>query len=50
MLSATLSQSSFSLKHDELAQVLTQTKNLLIIQDLDGVCMGLVKDPLTRVI
>ncbi|WP_204102228.1 MULTISPECIES: glucosylglycerol 3-phosphatase [Spirulina sp. CCY15215] len=50
MLSATLSQSSFSLKHDELARVLTQTKNLLIIQDLDGVCMGLVKDPLTRVI
>lgn len=50
MLSAALSQSSFSLRHDELARVLTQTENLAIVQDLDGVCMGLVKDPLTRII
>ncbi|MEC4806124.1 MAG: glucosylglycerol 3-phosphatase [Jaaginema sp. PMC 1079.18] len=53
-MSATINHSlhnaHLSLNHDELAQVLTNTENLLIIQDLDGVCMGLVKDPLTRVI
>lgn len=38
----------FSLRHDELLRVLRETENLLIVQDLDGVCMGLVKDPLTR--
>ncbi|MGK7923661.1 MAG: glucosylglycerol 3-phosphatase [Spirulina sp.] len=50
MSAAALSQSSCSLKHDELASILIETENVLIIQDLDGVCMGLVKDPLTRVI
>ena len=45
-----LSQRSLSLEHQELIRVLTDKKNILIIQDLDGVCMGLVKDPLTRVI
>ena len=45
-----LSQRSLSLEHQELIRVLTEKNNILIIQDLDGVCMGLVKDPLTRVI
>ena len=45
-----LSQRSLSLDHQELIRVLTEQENILIIQDLDGVCMGLVKDPLTRVI
>ena len=43
-----LSQRSLSLDHQELLRVLTENNNILIIQDLDGVCMGLVKDPLTR--
>lgn len=47
---APLSQSAFSLKYDELASILIETENVLIVQDLDGVCMGLVKDPLTRTI
>ncbi|MGF1513760.1 MAG: glucosylglycerol 3-phosphatase [Elainellaceae cyanobacterium] len=47
---APLHQQTFSLDHDALAHLLATTENLLIIQDLDGVCMGLVKDPLTRVI
>ena len=33
---------------DELLQELTGAEDLLIVQDLDGVCMQLVKDPLTR--
>lgn len=41
---------SLSLKHDLLAKKLIQTENILLIQDLDGVCMGLVKDPLARII
>ncbi|MGF1538416.1 MAG: glucosylglycerol 3-phosphatase [Elainellaceae cyanobacterium] len=45
-----LHQQTFSLNHRALADLLATTENLLIIQDLDGVCMGLVKDPLTRVI
>ena len=45
-----LSQRSLSLDHQELIRVLTEKQNILIIQDLDGVCMGLVKDPLTRAI
>ena len=44
-----LSDRSLSLDHQRLTQMLVQTENILIIQDLDGVCMGLVKDPLTRV-
>lgn len=43
-----LSQRSLSLDHQELIRVIKETKNILIIQDLDGVCMGLVRDPLTR--
>jgi glucosylglycerol 3-phosphatase len=33
---------------DRLAYTLRTSENLLIIQDLDGVCMDLVNDPLTR--
>ena len=43
-----LHQQTFSLDHTTFTQLLAQTENLLIIQDLDGVCMGLVKDPLNR--
>jgi len=39
-----------SLNHEKLADILIHHENILIIQDLDGVCMGLVKDPLTRTI
>ncbi|PZD74571.1 Glucosylglycerol-phosphate phosphatase [Acaryochloris thomasi RCC1774] len=45
-----LHDQSLSLDHQTFAALLATTENLLIIQDLDGVCMGLVKDPLTRVI
>jgi glucosylglycerol 3-phosphatase len=38
----------FSIDHAALLDELAATDNLLIIQDLDGVCMGLVGDPLTR--
>ncbi len=47
---ASLNQRSLSLDHQSLSQILIEQENILIIQDLDGVCMGLVKDPLTRVI
>ncbi|MEO1467221.1 MAG: glucosylglycerol 3-phosphatase, partial [Cyanobacteria bacterium J06633_1] len=43
-----LSTRSLSLDHQSLSQALIERENILIIQDLDGVCMGLVKDPLTR--
>lgn len=43
-----LSQATYSLNHDLWIKHLATTDNLLIIQDLDGVCMGLVNDPLTR--
>lgn len=45
-----LHQQVFSLDHGAWIEQLATTENLLIIQDLDGVCMGLVKDPLARVI
>ncbi|NER78134.1 MAG: glucosylglycerol 3-phosphatase [Leptolyngbya sp. SIO1D8] len=51
MTSATshpLHQQTYSLQHDRFSHLLATTENLLIIQDLDGVCMGLVKDPLHR--
>ncbi|MGF1460774.1 MAG: glucosylglycerol 3-phosphatase [Leptolyngbyaceae cyanobacterium] len=51
MISATglpLHQQTYSLDHRRFAELLSNTDNLLIIQDLDGVCMGLVKDPLNR--
>ncbi|MBR0565136.1 glucosylglycerol 3-phosphatase [Azoarcus sp. L1K30] len=38
----------FVLDHTDLIDDLAATDRLLIIQDLDGVCMGLVGDPLTR--
>lgn len=41
---------SLSLDHEGLSKILIERENILIIQDLDGVCMGLVKDPLTRLI
>jgi glucosylglycerol 3-phosphatase len=43
-----LHQQSLSLDHQALIEILAKTENLIVIQDLDGVCMGLVKDPLTR--
>lgn len=49
MSSLPLHEQSLSLDHESLINVLANELNLLIIQDLDGVCMGLVKDPLTRV-
>ncbi len=45
-----LHKCSLSLEHGRLINLLAKEANILIIQDLDGVCMGLVKDPLTRVI
>ena len=45
-----LAEQSLSLQHDAFIDILANTENLLIIQDLDGVCMRLVKDPLARVI
>lgn len=43
-------QTGYSLDSTELLNSLSATERLLIVQDLDGVCMGLVRDPLTRVI
>jgi glucosylglycerol 3-phosphatase len=43
-----LSQQSLSLDHAQFIDRLATTENLLLIQDLDGVCMELVKDPLDR--
>ncbi|MEM6450676.1 MAG: glucosylglycerol 3-phosphatase [Cyanobacteria bacterium P01_D01_bin.105] len=43
-----LHQQTLSLDHDAFIQTLVSTENLLIIQDLDGVCMQLVNDPITR--
>jgi glucosylglycerol 3-phosphatase len=45
-----LNQLSLSLDHNLFSTKLINTSNLLIIQDLDGVCMQLVKNPLDRVI
>lgn len=38
----------FSLDHQLLLSALNDLDRFLLIQDLDGVCMGLVRDPLTR--
>ncbi|SEG11657.1 glucosylglycerol 3-phosphatase [Marinobacterium lutimaris] len=43
-----LHEARYSLDHATLLDTLSDCENLLIIQDLDGVCMGLVSDPLTR--
>ena len=34
----------------KLQKQLISSKNILIIQDIDGVCIPLVKDPMTRVL
>jgi glucosylglycerol 3-phosphatase len=43
-----LSQQSLSLDYAQFIDRLATTENLLLIQDLDGVCMELVNDPLDR--
>ena len=43
-----LQEPPLSLNTRKLIHLLSQTENLLIVQDLDGVCMALVKDPLAR--
>jgi glucosylglycerol 3-phosphatase len=45
-----LHRQTLSLDHAQLIEIWATTDNLLIIQDLDGVCMDLVNDPLDRVI
>lgn len=45
-----LHQQTYSLDHEAWVRLLATTDHLLIIQDLDGVCMGLVQDPLHRVL
>lgn len=47
-MSLPLHEQTLSLDHTAFAHILATTENLLIIQDLDGVCMGLVNDPLNR--
>ncbi|WOD38783.1 glucosylglycerol 3-phosphatase [Nodosilinea sp. E11] len=49
LASPSLHQQVYSLDHAAWVDQLAGTENLLIIQDLDGVCMGLVNDPLDRV-
>ncbi|MBD9398123.1 glucosylglycerol 3-phosphatase [Pseudomonas sp. PDM11] len=43
-----VTETAYSLDPSALLDSLIGTENLLIIQDLDGVCMDLVRDPLTR--
>jgi glucosylglycerol 3-phosphatase len=43
-----LHQRLYSLDHRAWVETLATTENLLIVQDLDGVCMELVQDPLHR--
>lgn len=43
-----VTETTLSLDPESLLDSLCGTDNLLIIQDLDGVCMNLVRDPLTR--
>ncbi|MAR90839.1 MAG: glucosylglycerol 3-phosphatase [Pseudomonadales bacterium] len=43
-----LSDLRFSTDYTQLLEQLRHTTRLLLIQDLDGVCMGLVRDPRTR--
>ena len=45
-----LQETTPSLNHEKLATILSQQENILLIQDLDGVCMELVKNPLDRAI
>ncbi|NJL46060.1 MAG: glucosylglycerolphosphate phosphatase, partial [Leptolyngbyaceae cyanobacterium SM2_3_12] len=46
--SVPLHQQAYSLDHQSWVDLLATTENILIIQDLDGVCMELVNDPLQR--
>jgi len=50
MSNLSLSEQTWSLDHEALIDLCQRHDNVLIIQDLDGVCMGLVKNPLTRMI
>lgn len=43
-----LNTQRFSTDHELLLEQLGRSERLLIVQDLDGVCMGLVRDPITR--
>lgn len=43
-----LQDGPFSLAWGRFEAAIATTEHLLIVQDLDGVCMGLVRDPLTR--
>lgn len=43
-----VTETAYSLDPTSLLDSLAGTDDLLIIQDLDGVCMDLVRDPLTR--
>ena len=43
-----LHREQLSINHEAFTELLASRDNLLIVQDLDGVCMKLVKDPLTR--
>jgi len=43
-----LQDSPNSLAWERFEGAIATTENVLIVQDLDGVCMGLVRDPLTR--
>jgi glucosylglycerol 3-phosphatase len=43
-----LHQQTCSLDHWAWVGLLATTPNLLVIQDLDGVCMGLMAEPLDR--
>lgn len=45
---SSLAAQRFSIEHEQLASALAGSDNWLLIQDLDGVCMSLVRDPLTR--
>lgn len=43
-----LSQQRYSLAHEAIFRAIPNASRVLIIQDLDGVCMGLVRDPRQR--
>lgn len=43
-----VTETAYSLDPSSLLDSLAGSENLLIIQDLDGVCMDLVRDPLSR--
>ncbi|MGD1937619.1 MAG: glucosylglycerol 3-phosphatase [Cyanophyceae cyanobacterium] len=43
-----LNLAPYSIDHSRFIDYVSKQENLLVIQDLDGVCMGLVRDPLNR--